>query len=73
MKDLNELNTEIELIKKDIIQENAKDEKIHQMIHTHEFKLEHIVENKDRSQNSTACITIQPYDIFPYPKVNVRY
>ena len=43
------------------------------MIHTHEFKLEHIVENKDRSQNSTACITIQPYDIFPYPKVNVRY
>ena len=53
--------------------ENAKDEKIHQMIHTHEFKLEHIVENKDRSQNSTACITIQPYDIFPYPKVNVRY
>ena len=34
---------------------------------------EHIVENKDRSQNSTACITIQPYDLFPYPKVNVRY
>jgi len=53
--------------------ENSKDEKIHQMIHTHEFKLEHIVENKDRSQNSTACITIQPYDIFPHPKVNVRY
>ena len=40
-------------------------EKIHQVIHTHQFKLDHIIENKDRKQNSTACISIQPYDIFP--------
>ena len=42
----------------------STDEKIHQMIHTHQFKLDHIIENKDRKQNSTACISIQPYDIF---------
>jgi len=43
----------------------SKDEKIHRVIHTHQFKLDHIIENKDRKQNSTACISIQPYDIFP--------
>lgn len=36
------------------------------------FQLNHIVENKDRNQNSTACIRIMPVDIFPYPRVNVR-
>jgi len=36
------------------------------------FSLEHIVENKDRSQNSTACITIMPEDIFCYPRVGIR-
>jgi predicted O-methyltransferase YrrM len=37
------------------------------------FQLNHIVENKDRNQNSTACIRIMPVDIFPYPRVNVRF
>lgn len=37
------------------------------------FQLSHIVENKDRNQNSTACIRIMPVDIFPYPRVNVRF
>ena len=37
------------------------------------FQLNHIVENKDRNQNSTACIRITPVDIFPYPRVNVRF
>lgn len=55
------------------ILERSKNEKIHQVIHTSQFQLDHIVENKDRSQNSTSCITIQPYDVFPYPRVNVRY
>lgn len=36
------------------------------------FSLEHIIENKDRNQNSTACITVSPTDIFPYPRVNIR-
>lgn len=36
------------------------------------FHLEHIIENKNRSQNSTACITIMPADIFCYPRVGIR-
>lgn len=36
------------------------------------FSLEHIIENKDRSQNSTACITVMPEDIFCYPRVGIR-
>lgn len=41
-------------------------------VQSSEFKLEHIVENKDRNQNSTCCITISPIDIFPYPRQNIR-
>lgn len=36
------------------------------------FKIDHIIENKDRNQNSTCCITIEPIDIFPYPRRNIR-
>ena len=36
------------------------------------FSIEHIIENKDRDQNSTCCITISPIDIFPYPRKNLR-
>lgn len=36
------------------------------------YHLEHIIENKNRSQNSTACITIMPADIFCYPRVGIR-
>ena len=55
------------------ILERSTNEKIHEVIHTHKFQLEHIVEYKDRAQNSTACITMQPYDVYPYPRTNVRY
>ena len=41
-------------------------------ISSSKFYLEHIIENKDRSQNSTACITIMPEDIFCYPRVGIR-
>lgn len=36
------------------------------------FSIEHIIENKDRNQNSTCCITVSPIDIFPYPRKNLR-
>jgi hypothetical protein len=36
------------------------------------FTLQHIVENKSRAQNSTACIYIQPIDLLPYPKKHLR-
>lgn len=41
-------------------------------IQNSEFKIEHIVENKDRNQNSTCCITVSPIDIFPHPRKNIR-
>jgi hypothetical protein len=37
------------------------------------FRLEHIIENKNRDQNSTARIDICPKDVFPYPRVNMRF
>lgn len=36
------------------------------------FELDHIIENKNRSQNSTACIKIQPVDIFLHPRLDIR-
>ena len=41
-------------------------------VHRSSFSIEHIIENKDRNQNSTCCITISPIDIFPYPRKNLR-
>jgi tRNA A58 N-methylase Trm61 len=37
------------------------------------FELTHLVENKQRNQNSTAQIKITPIDIMPQPRVNVRF
>lgn len=41
-------------------------------INNSKFSLEHIIENKDRSQNSTACITLMPEDVFCYPRIGIR-
>ena len=43
------------------------------VIGTSEFKLTHLIENKNRSQNSTAQIQILPVDIMPQPRVNIRF
>ena len=37
------------------------------------FKLTHLVENKDRKQNSMAQIQIIPNDIMPQPRINIRF
>lgn len=37
------------------------------------FEIRHIVEAKARAQNSTACIHIQPKDIFPHPLSHMRF
>ena len=37
------------------------------------FELTHLIEKKDRDQNSTAQIRIIPYDIMPQPRVNIRF
>lgn len=37
------------------------------------FELRHVIENKSRDQNSTACIHIQPRDIFPSSLTHMRF
>ena len=37
------------------------------------FELTHLIEKKDRDQNSTAQIRIVPYDTLPQPRVNIRF
>lgn len=48
-------------------------DKFYHRVMTSKFELTHIVENKDRAQNSTAQIKITPVDIFPNPKINIRF
>lgn len=47
-------------------------EKLKRKIEDSEFRIDHIIENKDRNQNSTCCITMSPIDVFPYPRKNIR-
>ncbi len=42
-------------------------------INCSKFELSHIIENKNRNQNSTAAIKISPKDIFPQPRINIRF
>ena len=37
------------------------------------FELTHIIENKDRNQNSTTQIKIVPIDFMPQPRNNIRF
>jgi len=45
---------------------------LQQIVSSHRFSVEHIIENKDRAQNSTAMIRMTPIDIFPHPRVNLK-
>ena len=47
--------------------------KLEHIVKTSTFKIDHIIENKNRDQNSTTKIDIFPKDIFPYPRVNMRF
>lgn len=71
----NALEQIIELFNQGCIPKTVKElasTDLESIIKNHRFDLEHIIENKNRNQNSTACITISPIDIFPYPRVNIR-
>ena len=37
------------------------------------FELTHLIENKNRNQNSTTQIKLIPIDIMPQPRVNIRF
>jgi predicted O-methyltransferase YrrM len=45
----------------------------HQKVLTSKFELTHIIESKQRNQNSTAQIKIIPIDVMPQPRINVRF
>lgn len=42
-------------------------------VNSSKFELTHIIENKNRNQNSVAQIKILPDDIMPHPRVNIRF
>lgn len=48
-------------------------EEVQQIVSRSKFTLQHVVESKNRAQNSTACIYIQPVDVFPYPLTSMRF
>lgn len=48
-------------------------EKFREKVYNSKFQLTHIIENKDRPQNSTAHIKIIPKDIFPQPRIGIRF
>jgi Methyltransferase domain len=43
------------------------------LVHQRKFTLIHLIERKDRSQNSTAWIRIEPIDFMPHPQTRMRY
>ena len=45
----------------------------HQRMMTSKFELTHLIENKQRNQNSTAQIKISPIDIMPQPRMSIRF
>ena len=47
--------------------------KFQQKVFSSKFELTHIIENKDRNQNSTAQIKILPNDLMPQPRINIRF
>jgi predicted O-methyltransferase YrrM len=48
-------------------------EKFYSKVMNSKFELTHIIENKNRNQNSTAQIKISPIDIMPSPRINIRF
>lgn len=42
-------------------------------VNSSKFEITHIIENKNRNQNSVAQIKILPDDIMPQPRVNIRF
>lgn len=47
--------------------------RLEQLVNNCVFELTHLVENKQRNQNSAAQIRIVPCDIVPHPRSNIRF
>jgi len=57
----------LELVKQEDIQV------FRQRVESTQFELTHIIEHKDRSQNSTVQIRLKPLDFLPQPRFNIRF
>jgi predicted O-methyltransferase YrrM len=55
-----------------LLEHAANPDSLRQRVQRTEFKLHHVVEAKPRSQNSTACLYLQPVDLIPYPRTTMR-
>lgn len=58
---------------RDLIDTKEHHDSLYNKILSSKFELTHIIENKQRNQNSTAQIKIVPCDIMPQPRVNIRF
>lgn len=76
----NALNVLIETLNKkkipislaELIDPNVYEKFIHK-VNNSKFEITHIIENKNRNQNSVTQIKIMPDDIMPQPRINVRF
>jgi len=50
-----------------------EESKFKNLISSSRFELSHLIENKNRNQNSTASIKISPIDVMPQPRINIRF
>ena len=62
----------VPLTVQELISEEQRQNFIHK-IQNCRFDLTHLVENKQRNQNSTAQIKISPIDIVVQPRINIRF
>lgn len=53
--------------------ESGERERLVQRLKHIKLELIHLVESKNRSQNSTAQIRILPKDLMPFPRINIRF
>lgn len=47
--------------------------RLFELVHQRKFTLMHLIERKNRAQNSTAWIRIEPIDFIPHPQTSMRY
>ena len=59
-------------VPRSLLELSSNPEELKRIVSDHEFRLESIIENKDRAQNSTAMVKMTPIDVFPYPRTNIK-
>lgn len=52
--------------------QDIADANLQEVLRNRKITLIHLTERKERSQNSTAWLKLEPADLFPYPRVKMR-